>query len=196
LKRLSLYSALVLLVGVFSSCSDISNPTAPLAQNQAVTSTPLSSVSLLALPRNARATLLAKIVTQEVLITRAAGGDVPVSYTYPGQSGKSVTVVMNLHFDANTVKADTKISIALDTETLMADFLPSGTVFDKDAILTAKVSGLDLTGVTNGVNLYYINNVVCQQMNGSVSIDPLAGTLDLKDGRIPHFSLYGFGFLK
>jgi hypothetical protein len=81
---------------------------------------------------------------------------------------------------------------------LMAEFSPSGIQFKKPAILSATVSGLDLSGLSNGakVDLFYINGASFEKMNGTVVPDPQSGTLVLKGGEIPHFSLYGFGYTK
>ena len=169
-----------------------------MAHNNAVTSAPLARVSMLALPKNAAPNKLAKIISQEVLITRALGGDVQVPCTYTTTSGKNFELTMTLHFDPLTVQADTKISINMDTETLVAEFEPSGIQFDKEATLSATVKGLDLTPVPDNasVKLFYINGAQCTVMPGEPTIDKAAGSLVLTDGKIKHFSLYGFGFLK
>jgi hypothetical protein len=169
-----------------------------MAQNKAVISAPLSRVSMLALPKNAAPNKLAKIVSQEVLITRALGGDVRVPCTYTTTSGNKFELTMTLHFDPMTVPADTTILIKMDTETLVAEFEPSGIQFDKEATLTATVKGLNLTSVPDdaSVKLFYINGTECTVMPGEPTIDKVAGSLVLTDGKIKHFSLYGFGFLK
>jgi hypothetical protein len=196
-KRLSLYSAIAILVGIFSGCSENSNPTAPIARNQTAVTMPLSQVSLFALPRNSSATKLESIESNTVVITPEVGGDVPVEYEYTSGS-KTVKISMNLHFAPGSIDVSTPITISLNTETLTADFSPSGIVFAKAATLTASVYGLDLSSVPANadVSLFYINNSTCEPMPGSVSLDVEAGSLVLTNGQIPHFSLYGFGFIK
>lgn len=198
LKRLSLYSAIALLVGIFSSCSDNSNLTAPSAQNQAVITAPLASVNLLALPHRQSATSVEAIVSKSVTITPETGGQVAVASSYTAANGSVVNISMDLNFAPGTVKETTTISISLDNETLMADFSPSGSVFLKPAVLNAKISGLDLSSVPGGadVKLFYINKFACEAMNAAITVDQASGTISMTSGQIPHFSLYGFGFLK
>jgi len=198
-KRFSLYSAIVLLVGIFSSCSDVSNPAGSSAQFQSGGIMPRSSVSFLALPERMSTSRLDKEVSPSVVITPEAGGDVPFNYSYTDKNGKPVSIAMNLHFAPGIVTTSTPVSITLDTESLIADFSPSMGSFAKDVICTATVTGVDLASVPDGadVKLFYINDEACETMGAdAISYDKSAGTVTLSNGRIPHFSLYGFGFLK
>lgn len=197
MKRLSLYLALVLCVSVFTSCSNSTNPTAQLTQDEPAISAPTANVNLLQLPDRATPAALLKS-SKAVWVTPENGGDVNVTDSYTSTSGKTVSIDMTLHFEPGTVEQATQISITLDSKMLMAEFSPSGIQFKKPAILSATVSGLDLSNLPNNakVDLFYINGVSFEKMSGTVVPDPQNGALTLKGGQIPHFSLYGFGYTK
>jgi hypothetical protein len=197
LKRLSLYFALVLFVSVFTSCSNSSNPTAQFTQDEPAISAPTAHVTLLQLPDHATPVSLKK-TSKAVLITPEDGGDVNVTDTYISTGGKTVSIAMTLHFKPGTVDKATEISITLDTQMLMAEFSPSGIQFKQPAMLSATVSGLDLSALPTDakVDLFYINGMSFEKMSGTVTPDPQSGTLVLAGGAIPHFSLYGFGYTK
>jgi hypothetical protein len=197
LKRLSLLTAIVLIIGTFSSCSDNSNPASQTAANQTSSQLPLSKVSFLAMPNGGAAHSLAKIVV--VKVTPENGGVVSVSSTYKSSTGSDISIAMQLTFDPGTVSAPTDISISLDEEKLAAEFYPSGITFNKPAHLNATITGLDLATLPADaqVSLFYINDNFCQKMAaGAITVDEASGSIVLTNGELPHFSLYGFGFIR
>ncbi|HLP18473.1 MAG TPA: hypothetical protein VK470_19600 [Bacteroidota bacterium] len=194
MKRFSLYCALVLFVSIFSSCSNSSNPTAQLSQDEPSMRTRVSNVSLITLPASKDPNVLRKSATTQVWVTQADGGDVTISNTYTASDNSTVSIDMNLHFEPGTVTKDQMISIMLDSQTLMADFSPSQ-VFAKPAKLTATISGLDLKNIPGDINLYFIDGMSFEEMGAPV-VDKKAGTITLTGADIPHFSLYGFGYTK
>jgi hypothetical protein len=195
LKRFSLYCALVLFASIFSSCSDSSYPTAQMTQDEPVVRTRVSNVSLIALPAHKEPKSLRKESKVSVPITNATGGTVHIENTYTAVNNKSVSIALTLEFEPGTVAKDCDVSITLDTEHLVADFSPSQT-FLKPAKLTATISGLDLSNVPAGkVKLFYIDGMSFDPMEGEVSSDGVS-TLTLTGGKIPHFSLYGFGYTR
>ncbi len=199
MKRFSLYSALVLFVGLFSSCSDISNPAAPSSQYQSGVIVPRSSVSFLSLSSRQTTNRLETMISHSEIISPVTGGDVTLEHKYNASNGNLVTINMNLHFAPGIVTQPTSVSISMNTDLLIADFSPSLGAFAKDVIFTATVTGVDLSSVPDGadVKLFYINDETCETMGvDAITYDKNAGTVTLTNGKIPHFSLYGFGFLK
>jgi len=69
-------------------------------------------------------------------------------------------------------------------------------VFNFPAILNQTFSGLDLTGLNpDNVKLYYLaedGNYEVMQCDQLI-VDVANGTITVVNGKIPHFSLYGFG---
>jgi hypothetical protein len=181
----------IVITSLLMGCAETNNPvSAPATGN-----TP--AVSVLDLPASASHSL-AK-VSDPVVITPQDGGVVTVTNTYTTLTGKTASMIMTLTFDPGTVTAPTTVTIALDDRKVMADFSPSGTVFQKPAHLDADITGLNLSTLpaTTKLNLYYlsgsnIEKIAVQTLNW----DATTGTLQCRGGMLQHFSIYGFGFTK
>jgi hypothetical protein len=106
---------------------------------------------------------------------------------------------MTLTFDPGTVTAPTTVTIALDDRKVMADFSPSGTVFQKPAHLDADITGINLSALpaTAQLNLYYLSGSAIEKVKvQSLTWDAPTSTLQCRGGMLQHFSIYGFGFTK
>lgn len=183
--------AAIVITSLLMGCAETSNPiSAPAASAN-------PSVSILDLPASPSHSL--GKVSDPVVITPEEGGIVTVTNAYTTPSGKSVSVTMKLTFDPGTVSAPTTVTIALDDRKAMADFSPSGTVFQKPVHLDADITGLNFTGLSASTKLalYYLSGTSVEKMKvANLTWDGATGTLQCRGGTIPHFSIYGFGFTK
>jgi hypothetical protein len=183
--------AAIVITSLFMGCAETSNPvSAPSAGN-----TP--SVSILDLPASSSHSM--GKVSDPVVITPEDGGIVSVTNAYTTLTGTSVSVTMKLTFDPGTVTAPTTVTIALDDRKVMADFSPSGTVFQKPVHLDADVTGLNFSDLPANTKLalYYLSGRTIEKMNvQTLTWDGATGTLQCRGGSLPHFSIYGFGFTK
>jgi hypothetical protein len=138
------------------------------------------------------------ITSNVVTITNEKAADVPFKYNY-WAGRKIVTIEMNLHFEPGTVKESKDVCVALDTHTLTVDLSPGISSFLKDVIVSASATNLDLSSMPDGaiVHLYCITDSVCEIIpSDSIKYDKANGSLTMTNGRLSHFSLYGFGYLK
>jgi hypothetical protein len=183
--------AAIVITSLLMGCAETNNPvSAPASGN-----TP--SVSILDLPASSSHSM-AK-VSDPVVITPQEGGIVTVTNAYTTPSGKTVSMTMKLTFDPGTVTAPTTVTIALDDRKAMADFSPSGTVFQKPVHLDADITGLNFTGLSASTKLalYYLSGRTIEKMKvQTLTWDASTSTLQCRGGSLPHFSIYGFGFTK
>ena len=183
--------AAIVITSLLMGCAETNNPvSAPSAGN-----TP--SVSILDLPASSSHSM--GKVSDPVVITPADGGVVTVTNAYTTPMGKTVSITMNLTFDPGTVTAPTTVTIALDDRKVMADFSPSGTVFNKPVHLDADVTGLNLSSLpaTAKLNLFYLSGAAVEKIRvDQLTWDGPTGTLQCRGGSLSHFSIYGFGFTK
>jgi hypothetical protein len=194
------YTALVMaliLGGLLMGCSEIIEPVGTTDQSQSESVISQSSVSILDLPLTSTPSL--QKISDPILITPENGGVVTITNNYTSLKGKPVSVALNLSFEPGTVSVPTTVTIKLDNRKLMAHFFPSGTDFKKPALLNANISGLDLAALPNNttVAFYYVGDHGMEKMDvASLTWDAAAGTLQCVNGKLPHFSIYGFGFTK
>ncbi len=200
MKRFTVVFVSALLLLIIGACSDNSNPISTPSQSSIATSTSSSqeSINLFSLPHDAAPLSLAK-KPKSVLITPAEGGDVELEKSYKSTNGKNVSISMKLKFSPGTVSQPLNVTIALDKNNLVADFSPNGAVFNKPALLDVTVEGLDLSSISSGANVafYYMNGSVLEKIEASsLTVDIHDGKIVMKDAKILHFSIYGFGFTK
>ena len=83
----------------------------------------------------------------------------------------------------------------IDDQNGVSTFLPHQ-LFNDYAILNQTFEGLDLSNVdVSAINLYYLaeDGTYEVMQRDDLIIDQAAGTITVVNGKIPHFSVYGFG---
>lgn len=108
---------------------------------------------------------------------------------------------INLTIPPYSIFTDTYISMSTDDEYLMGDvyltFGPHGTLFSPPALLDFKASGLNLSGIDPDlVDIYYDNPFtgVWELMpSESVTVDVVAGYIEVINAEFLHFSRYAIG---
>lgn len=153
-------------------------------------------ITLIALPKSAFPAL-AKAFFATSLITHDVNGVVAINDTYLSTANNTVSVDASLSVLANSLAQDATLSMSFDDEYLCFEFGPSGTTFATPAMLNVHVTGLDLSafGTQTTGHLQYFNesqNEWTMVEADEVSIDVKSGTFTCKNGKIPHFSRYGF----
>lgn len=106
-----------------------------------------------------------------------------------------------LSVSPGSVTSLVNLSLSIDDQIIGGEVLltfgPHGTVFDPPARLNLKVSGLDLRNVDpNSINMYYINEVSGnweQMQSDNIIVNVNKGTIQVINGRLPHFSRYAIG---
>jgi WD40 repeat protein len=109
---------------------------------------------------------------------------------------------VNLQVLPGAIDQDTEFSLNIETTELVGGvavtFGPHGTVFNQPAILNLEARGVDFTGVDpDGVDVYYDNTETNQwelMDRDDVIVDAFAGTVQVINARLPHFSRYAVAF--
>ena len=105
-----------------------------------------------------------------------------------------VKTIVKMKFYAGSVNKKSFMTLTSDDITTVCTFGPSQT-FLKPGELYVKYEGLDLTGINaEEIDFVYMNaNGVYESIQyGEIIVDKQSGILELKDGKITHFSRYGF----
>ena len=111
-----------------------------------------------------------------------------------GINGQLVKTIVKLKFYSGSVSKDSYITMTADDILTRCTFGPSQ-IFLKSGYLYVKYEGLNLSGIDpTKVKFVYMNaNGVYEYIQyGEIKVDIQSGILELKDGKIPHFSRYGF----
>jgi len=133
-------------------------------------------------------------------ITPQSGGVIHYDNTY-NSTGGEVTVDVQLRFPPGAVDDNMIVSIDISrselTGDLSMDFDPSPTTFNKPALLTFEVYGLNVNELPQDYDsikfVYKDNNGNYIPMKAkSISVDVKKGELKILEGEIPHFSRYGW----
>ncbi len=179
--------------------TDASDSLTGAAHGHAENKIPLAHVALIPLPVNSMRTLPAKpAVSRVVTVTGENAADVLLQHNY-WAGERIVDIAIALHFEPGAVSEPTDISMSLHLHTFAVEFSPGIDRFLSDPVLSASARGLDLSAVPDGavLHLYCIDDAVCEVIpSHPIAFDKAAGTLTLTNAVIPHFSLYGFGFLR
>ena len=83
----------------------------------------------------------------------------------------------------------------IDDQTGVSTFNPH-IIFNFPAVLNQTFSGLDLSGIDpNNIQLYYLDTDGSYEVMqyDQLIVDVETGTITVINGKIPHFSLYGYG---
>lgn len=146
------------------------------------------------LPQNASKKLMKTFSTSQ-LITVANGGQLTIDESYTSTEGTQVHAYSSIYLAPGCVQQDVDISMMIDDQTGLSTFLPHQ-FFNFPAILNQTFTGLNLSGIDpSQIHLYYLDTdgtyaiMECDQL----TVDVAAGTITVVNGKIPHFSVYGFG---
>ena len=191
MKRL-LFLSLTSIMLIFISCQNegpITSPESPPSQKQSD-----FQPTWIGLPQNASVKLLKSFHTSE-RITKAKGGQLTIDETYTTRAGKEVHTYSNIAFAPGCVKKDCIISMNIDDRTGVSTFYPHQT-FNFPAILNQTFTGLDLSDKDiSKIHLYFMNPAGTWEIMECdyLKIDAANGTITIVNGKLPHFSVYGYG---
>ena len=140
--------------------------------------------------------VLHKIIPVSRLITADSGGTVKLSYDN-GQVQGHFTIDASLVFAPHAVDRDVLVTMSLDDSLLVLNFNPA-MAFNIPADLQVKAAGLNLsaTASATGYKLFWydpLRSTWVEMPADSINVTPAAGALECINGKIPHFSEYGFG---
>lgn len=116
-------------------------------------------------------------------------------------AGRYASIKAFLTIFPYALNENTYLTMSFDDTYMMGDvdltFGPHGVCFNKPALLNVEATGLDFSGFapTDKLKLYYFNETtgVWEQMQADdIRWDFETGYLKCVNGRLPHFSRYGF----
>jgi hypothetical protein len=122
-----------------------------------------------------------------------SGGEIKLDRNYYGPNGK-VKIIAKLKFDKGSFNGTKLITMIVDDVNGTVTYSPSMN-FDKPAELYLKLEGLDLSGINpDDIDFVYFSpsGTYGPITYKEIKVDIQSGTLELKDGLIPHFSRFGF----
>ncbi|MFO7447960.1 MAG: hypothetical protein R6W90_16475 [Ignavibacteriaceae bacterium] len=155
-----------------------------------VTSTGKSEINWLKMPGTSGLSSEAQL-TLNIDVNGATGAYKSFDMQFPGSS---VTVSGSYFFPENCLEGEEVITVVFDEATAAAEYYPSPYSFN--APLTANIlySGLDLSGVSVITFVYLPPNSgeVEPVQFDQIVIDREAGTIEVINAKIWHFSKYGF----
>lgn len=191
MKRLLLlsFAAIMLILTACQNEGPINGPESPASQKQSN-----FQPKWIGLPQNASVKLLKAFNTSE-WITIADGGRLTIDETYTSTEGNKVRTYSDIVLAPGCVQQDVTISMEIDDRTGVSTFLPHQQ-FNFPAILNQTFTGLNLTNVdVSNIELYYYSTDGTWEImeRDDLIIDVATGTITLVNGRIPHFSVYGYG---
>jgi hypothetical protein len=195
MKRLLVLSLTSILL-IFSACQNEGPITGPVAGSKSTGSPKISKTTptWIGLPKNASKKLFKTFETSD-FVTIAAGGQLTIDETYTSTEGNQVHAYSSIALAPGCVLQDNNITMSIDDQTGVSTFLPHQ-LFNFPAILNQTFTGLNLSGIdVSQIHLYYLNTdgtyevMECDQL----TVDVTSGTITVVNGKIPHFSVYGFG---
>ena len=190
MKRTSVFSLpLVFLLSLLFSfaCQEESSLIAP--DNAKVSSEEPNWVGL-PTPKYQR---LSKSFNAGDLIKKDEDGELIIDESYESVDGNTVKVIAKLKLYKGTIDEDTYIAMAVDGETGVLTFTPHMD-FNMEAELYVKIEGFNLDGVQiRNLDFLYLTNSNYESVDHKeIIVDESSGLLELKEGKVPHFSRYGF----
>ena len=187
------------ILAVLFGCN--SNPVQPPDQNANNGIIAAQNVQLLDAPRSADLSL-AKNYKSGDLFTVDKGGSININAAYKTwNSTGTATFNATFSLQPQALSENTYITMTFSDTKLQLNFDPEGLHFNVPATLDYSASGLDLSSVPDGaeIDLFYVNTQSgnFEKMNAEhITYDKAAGTIECKGAVIPHFSEYGFGYIK
>ena len=170
-----IYSSIAALLLVFTACQNDSQVVGP--QQSETGYTAQAEPNWIGLPENAQKSLAKVFATSEYITT-----------------GTEVHTYSSISFAPGCVPEDVTISMEIDDETGVSTFQPH-LVFNTPAILNQTFTGLDLTGLDpNNIQLSYLalDGTYEVMEYDQLIVDVETGTITVVNGKIPHFSRYGY----
>jgi len=122
------------------------------------------------------------------------GGELIIDKNYNAGPHGTVKIITKLKFYRNSFAGTKNITMTVDDVNGTITFSPS-MIFDKPAELYVKLEGLDLSGIDpNDIDFVYydLSGIYGPVERKEIIVDISSGTLELKEGKIPHFSRYGY----
>ena len=153
----------------------------------------VQSVNWISLPSNGDKSVETEFSTS-MWVKPSSDYELIIDRNYSGGVHGEVKVIAKLKFYAGSVSQNTLISMSIDDETACITFSPA-MVFNKVAELYVKFEGLNLSDVDPGnLDFLYLKDdgTVGQIEYKEIIFDQSSGILELKEGKIPHFSRFGF----
>lgn len=186
------FASLAAMLMLFAACQNSNDIVGP--QPSQGKYTVQAEPNWIGLPKAADGSLAKKFKTLNH-ITRAHGGSLTIDETYTTLEGTEVHAFSSIAFAPGVVRNDCDITMEIDDNTGVSTFLPHQ-MFDADAILNQVFTGLNLSNIdVSSIELYYLaeDGTYEVMQRDALIIDTVNGTITVVNGRIPHFSLYGFG---
>ena len=122
------------------------------------------------------------------------GGKLEINEIYFGGPQSTVKVNVILKFPKNCFQGTKTITMLVDNVNGTVTYSPSMN-FDIPALLDLQFGGIDLTGINpDDIDFVYHNpdGYFDSMEYLRLIVDPKSGTIKLIDGKVPHFSRYGF----
>lgn len=148
---------------------------------------------LIKLPKNILNIKLQLFISKKII--GAEGGTLEILDTYLGTEGV-VLILTNLNFPEGSFQGSANISINGSNEYAFVDCEPH-MVFDKPVILNSTYTGLNLSFLNqdiNEINYSYIapDGNIYPVENEGITVNPILGTISVKNAKIHHFTRYGW----
>jgi len=127
-------------------------------------------------------------------INGSSGGEIIIDWNYNGGPHGEVKVIAKLKFLSGSFSGTKTITMVVNDVDGTITYSPSMN-FNKPAELYVKLEGLDLYGINpDSIDFSYHDpsGSFGQVDYKEIQVDISSGTLELKEGKIPHFSRYGF----
>ncbi len=170
---------------LLASCSNFDSTTEPIANN--------SQKRIIKMPSHSK-TAVEETFSTSKEINGIVGGKIDFNFSYTSDAGTPVNIYGTLTIPAGAFQYTTTIRLDLNTDEAVIDCYPTPTTFDKPLLLDMTHEGLNLDGVDNSADFYYIktdsnfeslnkNNKVIQYSNDK---------LEVKGAKLPHFTRFGW----
>lgn len=193
----------LLLILFFFGCqkpesivSSEQNNTSSMAKPAWVLAAEKQGLTFVTLPQSGSISLEKKTFDSE-FIKSGESGKLSVEKNYRTSGNKKVSVEASLSVLENSLEQSSLLTMSFTDNFLCIEFGPSGTTFSKPALLNVEVEGIDFSALGNlqTAHLKYFNEV--QNAWEDVAADEIVinvkeGKFECKNGKISHFSRYGF----
>ena len=152
-------------------------------------------LTIISLPQSGSISLQKKYDSE--YIKKGESGKLSVEKTYRTIGDNKVSVEASLSVLENSLDQNSRLTMAITDNFLCFEFGPSGTTFSKSALLNVEVEGLDFSsfsGLETAHLKYFdaVNNVWVDVAADDIKVDIKEGKFICKNGKINHFSRYGF----
>lgn len=152
-------------------------------------------LTFISLPKSASISLQKKFDAE--YIKSGESGKLSVEKTYRNLGDKKVSLEASLTILENSLAKNSLLTMAITDDFLCFEFGPSGTSFSKSALLNVQVEGLDFSSISElkTAHLKYfdeVNNIWVDVEADDITINVKEGKFICKNGKIDHFSRYGF----